>query len=545
MYAVDNLLMSNIDLYNKSLNRKRELKVSFGSSPNLDSSHQQFKRTKLDATLIDNKNNNIFATLTSLDSSGNLEIPFKEKIHIGRSNSKNNDIIIKNNDCSSVHCEITIGKSFNQYNIMAIKDLSSNGTFINDVLIGKGNTSLLRDGDRLSFASKLHYIVRYDLKFKPEKLSFFDKYILTERILGTGHYAQVKEAINRESGKICAVKIFNPTNQGGQATQLNRELEILVKLNHPNIVGFYDKFLEPVTMTSLTTFLVLEKINGGELFNRIVKKGKLNQNETKEICKQLLNGLSYLHSKDIVHRDLKPENILLSIIPAQPGQQPNGPWDEGELYVQVKIADFGLAKFIGKFQFTTTLCGTPAYVAPEILANSQNRKYNKSVDMWSAGVLLYVCLCGFPPFSEELGPPSMRQQILEAKFAFYSPYWDDINDIALDLISRLLVANPDQRLTVQEAIFHPWLNSINNIDSNSNNITILNQNIQTDDSNIYNNMISLRARQLSIRIPTSSRGYSCDPITIKERSETGLTDDLIVQRFCNFNKVDADGDTAM
>lgn len=556
--TIDNLQMSNIDLYNKDINRKRELKVSFESNTNLGSSHQQFKRAKLDETLNDNINNNLsnnknnndtFAVLNSLDSSkfGNLEIPFKETVCIGRSNSKNNDIIIKNNDCSSVHCEITIGKSFNQYNIMAIKDLSSNGTFINDVLIGKGNTSLLRDGDRLSFASKLHYIVRYELKFKPKKLSFFDKYILTEKVLGTGHYAQVKEAINRESGKICAVKIFNPTNQGGQATQLNRELEILVDLNHPNIVGFHDTFLEPVTMTSLTTFLVLEKINGGELFNRIVKKGKLNQNETKEICKQLLKGLSYLHSKDIVHRDLKPENILLSIIPTQPGQQPNGPWDEGELSVQVKIADFGLAKFIGKFQFTTTLCGTPAYVAPEILANSQNRKYNKSVDMWSVGVLLYVCLCGFPPFSEELGPPSMRQQILEAKFAFYSPYWDDIDDIALDLISRLLVANPDQRLTVQDAIVHPWLNnynSTNNIDNNNNNI-IVNQNILTNENNIYDDMVSLRARQLSIRFPTSSRGYSCDPITIKERAETGLTDDLIVQRFCNYNKVDADGDTAM
>lgn len=525
--------MSNTEAPVGERGQKRTLKVSFDKCPNLDSV-SQFKRLKADS-----KEDGIFAVFNSLDASkyGSIEIPFKGIVRIGRSISKSNDIIITNNDCSSVHCELQIGRSFNHYNLITIKDLSSNGTFINDVLIGRNNTALLRDGDRLSFASKLHYIVRYDLKYKSDRTSFFDKYILSENVLGTGHYAQVKEAIERETGRICAVKIFNPTSQGGQATQLNRELEILVNLNHPNIVGFYDTFLEPVSMSSLTTFLVLEKVNGGELFNRIVKKGKLRQDETKEICKQLLNGLDYLHSMEIVHRDLKPENILLSIVYAQDSVSNNKPWDEGELSVQVKIADFGLAKFIGKFQFTTTLCGTPSYVAPEVLANSQHRKYNKSVDMWSVGVLLYVCLCGFPPFSEELGPPSMRQQILEAKFAFYSPYWDEIEDISLDLISRLLVAKPDERLTVQQAICHPWFHGPT---------PICNINVpKEDNTNIFDDMVSLRARQLSIRIPSTSRGYSCEPITIKERANTGLTDDIIAQRYCHYSKTDADGDTAM
>ena len=515
--------------------RKRELKVSFGKCPNIDHV-QQFKRPKVAAK---EGGNGTFAILNSLDTSkyDNIPIPFKEMVRIGRSGSKNNDIIISNNDCSSVHCQLQIGKSFNHYNLITIKDLSSNGTFVNDILVGRNNSALLRDGDRLSFASTLHYIVRYDLKYKSDRTSFFDKYILTEKLLGTGHYAQVKEAVERESGRICAVKIFNPTSQGGQATQLNRELEILVNLNHSNIVGFYDTFLEPVSMMALTTFLVLEKVNGGELFNRIVKKGKLGQDETKELCMQLLNGLQYLHSIDIVHRDLKPENILLSIMPTEPGQSHNQPWDDGELSVQVKIADFGLAKLIGKSQFTTTLCGTPAYVAPEVLANSQHRKYNKSVDMWSVGVLLYVCLCGFPPFSEELGPPSMRQQILEAKFAFYSPYWDDIEDISLDLISRLLVAKPDQRLSVQQAISHPWFQN-----PPSNDV----MEVQTFEKEVtFDDMVSLRARQLSIRIPSASRGYSCEPITIKERANTGLTDDIIAQRYCHYSKIDADGDTAM
>ena len=536
----------------KEAPRKRQLKVLFGdevqpspTSPSPSPSDSDpgsvnvtFKRPKVSTET------EVFAILNSLDISQhpNITIPYKSSLSLGRSTTKNNDILIKTNDCSSVHCQFQLGQSFNDYSIITVKDLSSNGTFINDKLIGKDNTSLLRDGDKISFASQLHYIVRYQPKFKPERPSFFNKYILREKVLGTGHYAQVKEAKNRETGQICAVKIFNPTTNNDQATQLKRELDILVNLNHPNIVGFYDNFVEPISMTTVTSFLVLEKVNGGELFNRIVKKGKLNQPETKDIASQLLQGLHYLHSLDIVHRDLKPENILLSIIPTKPGQPHTDPWDEGEYSVQVKIADFGLAKFIGKFQFTTTLCGTPAYVAPEVLVNSQHRKYNKSVDMWSVGVLLYVCLCGFPPFSEELGPPSMRQQILEAKFAFYSPYWDAIDDLALDLISRLLVANADDRITVGDVLNHAWLKTSSSISNSTGEVEIPVTEVPVSEKKTVDvpataseDMVGLRARQLSIRIPKNG-GYPCEPITIQERANTGLTDEIISQRYCNFKK---------
>lgn len=500
------------------ITKKRQLKVSFG---NIDV-QGSFKRSKIiennDDINHNNSNNNsnntyhdninntpVFATLTSLNPTyPDLKIPFKKEISIGRSRSKNNDIVIKNNDCSSVHCQFQIFKAFNNIHLINIIDLSSNGTFINNTLIGKNNSSLLRDGDRISFASELHYLIKYEPTFKSHIESFFDKYILTDKILGTGHYAQVKEARNKENGQVCAVKIFNSISKINQLSQLNRELEILTDLNHPNIVGFFNTYIESINISNLTTFLVLEKVNGGELFNRIIKKGKLEQFETLEISRQLLQGLSYLHSKDIIHRDLKPENILLNIIPSNDNGK-HDPWDDGELYVQVKIADFGLAKFIGNFQFTTTLCGTPSYVAPEILVNSIDRKYNKSVDMWSVGVLIYICLCGFPPFSEELGPPSMRDQILNAKFAFYSPYWDNINDISLDLISKLLVVDPSKRLTVEQAMNHEWFK----------------EKIQDSD---YIHSIS--------RISTNSIGYNCEPITLKTRVDTGLTDELIIEKYC-------------
>ncbi|QPG75384.1 hypothetical protein FOA43_002738 [Brettanomyces nanus] len=410
--------------------KKRPLSAENEYGTGLDISNNG-KTKRLERDL---ENNNVAAVLYSLDpeKSENRMIPRTRKVLIGR--SRHCDIIIGPMDCSSEHCEMGVSKVNNE-EVIYLKDLSSNGTFINGTIAGKGNVCLVRNGDKVSFASSCHFILKYSAR---KTVSFFDSYILSDKVLGTGHYAQVKEAVCRKDGEVCAVKIFNPTKHAvgdEDKVKFNRELDILTKLDHPNVVGFYHTFLEPVSEDTMTTYLVLEKVNGGELFNRIVKKGKLGQSETKELTKQLLTGLRYLHSMGIVHRDLKPENILLEI---ESGEQ-KLPWDVNEHSVRVKIADFGLAKFIGKLSFTNTLCGTPAYVAPEVLVNQNVRRYNKSVDMWSVGVLMYVCLCGFPPFSEELGPPSMRQQIIDARYAFYSPYWDSIADEALDLIARLLV----------------------------------------------------------------------------------------------------------
>jgi serine/threonine-protein kinase Chk2 len=127
----------------------------------------------------------------------------------------------------------------------------------------------------------------------------------------------------------------------------------------------------------------------------------------------------------------------------------------------VKLGDFGLAKIIGEDSFTTTLCGTPSYVAPEILQESRRRKYTKAVDIWSLGVVLYICLCGFPPFSDELytreNPYTLAQQIKMGRFDYPSPYWDSVGDPALDLIDRMLTVDVDKRITVDECLEHPWL----------------------------------------------------------------------------------------
>jgi serine/threonine-protein kinase Chk2 len=131
-----------------------------------------------------------------------------------------------------------------------------------------------------------------------------------------------------------------------------------------------------------------------------------------------------------VHRDIKPENILLT-----------------DKDLHVKLADFGLAKIIGEESFTTTLCGTPSYVAPEILEDSRHRRYTRAVDVWSLGVVLYICLCGFPPFSDELytkeNPYTLTQQIKTGRFDYPSPYWDSVGDV-------------EKRYTIDDCLNHPW-----------------------------------------------------------------------------------------
>lgn len=145
-----------------------------------------------------------------------------------------------------------------------------------------------------------------------------------------------------------------------------------------------------------------------------------------------------------MHRDIKPENILLT-----------------DRDLHVKLADFGLAKIIGEESFTTTLCGTPSYVAPEVLADSRHRRYTRAVDIWSLGVVLYICLCGFPPFSDELctreNPYTLTQQIKKGRFDYPSPYWDSVGDPALDLIDRMLTVDVEKRYTITDCLEHPWI----------------------------------------------------------------------------------------
>jgi len=154
--------------------------------------------------------------------------------------------------------------------------------------------------------------------------------------------------------------------------------------------------------------------------------------------KKLIEALAYLHSKDIVHRDLKPENLLLK---------------SKEEFSEIKLADFGLSKIMGQEVMMQTACGTPGSVAPEVL---QATGYGMEVDMWSAGVICYILLCGFPPFYHE-SIPLLFESIMKADYDYPAEYWDHISDDAIDFIDSLLVVDPAKRMTAKQALQHKWL----------------------------------------------------------------------------------------
>lgn len=347
---------------------------------------------------------------------------------------------------SNRHC-IVFNENKNGMAVASIEDLSSNGTFVNEAIVGRNKRRELEDGDEISILDQARFIFHYPRN--RDGSAFRQQYRILQQ-LGKGHFATVYLCVERVTGMQYAVKRFEKRHGDSGRSQtdgLQQEIGVLKSVSHPNMLCLKDTFDEDDGV-----YLVLELAPEGELFNCIVLKQKLTEEESRRVFIQLFQGIKYLHERNIVHRDIKPENILLA-----------------DKELSVKLADFGLAKIIGEESFTTTLCGTPSYVAPEILENSRHRKYTRAVDIWSLGVVLYICLCGFPPFSDELWseehPYTLSQQIKMARFDYPSPYWDSVGDSALDLIDRMLTVDVDQRITIDECLEHPWTTQETTADS--------------------------------------------------------------------------------
>lgn len=185
--------------------------------------------------------------------------------------------------------------------------------------------------------------------------------------------------------------------------------------------------------------MVLELLNGGELFDRVVNKGSYSEREASEVIRDITAAIQYLHQQGIIHRDLKPENLIYGT------QAPDS---------IIKVTDFGLAKLLkDPDQKMTTACGTPGYVAPEVL---KNLPYGQEVDLWSIGVILYILLCGFPPFYHE-STASLYKQIKKGEYDFPDPYWTDISASAKELVRSLLCVDPVTRFTSAQVLSHPWI----------------------------------------------------------------------------------------
>ncbi|KAF2499311.1 lanosterol 14-alpha-demethylase [Lophium mytilinum] len=358
------------------------------------------------------------------------------------------DRVLNSPVVSNRHCLI-FSETKGGDTVAVLEDLSGNGTFVNEAIVGRNKRRELVEGDEVTILDEARFVFRYPHSRIANR--FRQQYTIQEQ-LGKGHFATVYLCVEKNSGMRYAVKKFEKRTGPGEKSRvdgLQQEIGVLMGVSHPTLLCLKDTYDEEDGV-----YLVLELAAEGELFNWIIMKQKLTEAEARKVFIQLFQGVKYLHERNIVHRDIKPENILLT---------------DRELHV--KLADFGLAKIIGEESFTTTLCGTPSYVAPEILENSSHRRYTRAVDVWSLGVVLYICLCGFPPFSDELysaeNPYTLSQQIKMGRFDYPSPYWDSVGDPALDLIDRMLTVDVDKRITIEECLEHPWttLREINPNDS--------------------------------------------------------------------------------
>lgn len=183
----------------------------------------------------------------------------------------------------------------------------------------------------------------------------------------------------------------------------------------------------------------MELMTGGELFDTILEKEQYSEKEASDTIRPIIDAINYCHSFNIIHRDIKPENLLYS--------------NKNPSTRVIKVSDFGLARFISSETLATTTCGTPGYVAPEIL---EQKPYGTECDSWSIGVVLYILLAGFPPFYDE-DNMVLFEKIKKGKYDFPTPPWDSLSNEAKDIIRHLLVVDPSKRWTCEQLLKHPWI----------------------------------------------------------------------------------------
>ena len=330
--------------------------------------------------------------------------------------SRNSDIIVDDKRVSSSHCLIYCDYTQARLRVF-IEDSSANGTFINDALtrLTRGERIDLKSGDEIFLVSprsngpedhattfmfvniRERMVLQRAIGLAPTGSAgangathvrhVEDVYVIGDQI-GSGMCGTVHLCIHRETGEHYAVKIIDTKkfslSPGLSTKDLREEAEMMKRLNHPNIIRIRDTF-----ETDNIIFIVMELVRGGDLFDRILEKGKYSETSARLVMLKILSAVSYLHSEEIIHRDLKPENILLV---------------DAHDDTNVKITDFGLAKRTNQ-DGLKTFCGTPQYFAPEVLKRKSTvlgkGSYGTSADMWSLGVVLFILLSGAFPFDEE------------------------------------------------------------------------------------------------------------------------------------------------
>lgn len=373
----------------------------------------------------------------------------QDSFKLGR--AKTSDYVIRESDMGSNRWLTAVSKC--QCEIIKndkgvfLKDRSSNGTWVNGRKVGKDCTWPLDHNAEICFAGankKVFVFMSSEVQADKFPLALTNKYTVS-KVLGRGATGEVRLGFRIPDLHRVAIKIIckrtNSTISSKEASQVLNEVKILQSVSHPCVIN-----LEDVIDTKDFLFIVLELAEGGELFDKIIERTKMNEVEAKLHFFQIASAIKYLHSKNICHRDLKPENVLLCTV------------DDANPIV--KITDMGLSKLVDLGTVLKTFCGTPQYIAPEVVtsAGMQDSTYTMKVDCWSMGVILYILLSGTPPFSEDRKCGlNLRTQILQANYQFYPQLFDTISSQAKDLITKLLKASPDERISAEDILKHPWL----------------------------------------------------------------------------------------
>ncbi|EHB14846.1 MAP kinase-activated protein kinase 3 [Heterocephalus glaber] len=273
---------------------------------------------------------------------------------------------------------------------------------------------------------------------EPKKYAVTDDYQLSKQVLGLGVNGKVLEGFHRRTGQKCALKLLYDSPKARQEVDHHWQAS-----GGPHIVCILDVY-ENMHHGKRCLLIIMECMEGGELFSRIQERGDqaFTEREAAGIMRDIGTAIQFLHSQNIAHRDVKPENLL---------------YTSKEKDAVLKLTDFGFAKETTQNALQTP-CYTPYYVAPEVLGPE---KYDKSCDMWSLGVIMYILLCGFPPFYSNTGQaisPGMKRRIRLGQYGFPNPEWSEVSEDAKQLIRLLLKTDPTERLTITQFMNHPWIN---------------------------------------------------------------------------------------
>ena len=258
-------------------------------------------------------------------------------------------------------------------------------------------------------------------------------YDVEERKLGQGSYGSVSKAVHKSTKQVRAVKTI-PKSKLKNIDSFRQEVNIMKALDHPNIIRLYETFED-----HRNVYLVMSLCSGGELFDRLIEMGKLTEVQAAIIMQQILRAIFYLHENHIAHRDLKPENFLF---------QSKDAIEKSIL----KIIDFGLSTKFEDGEVLTMKAGTPYYVSPQVLQG----KYDKSCDLWSCGVIMFILLCGYPPFHGDTDAEVLAK-VRVGDFSFNPTHWKNVSEDAKDLIRKLLKFDPAERISAEQALLHTWV----------------------------------------------------------------------------------------